>query len=132
MNELYRSQKLVDQALLLLPQADAIATLDEVTEEQIDLINQLEPFGNGNPQPIIRSDGLLVKNIRKMGSDSQHIKLELQDRAGCTMQFLAFNSSEKYLVEIGDKVSVWYQPDINEWQGRRTIEGRLLHLEIKE
>ena len=131
-NELYRSQKLVDQALLLLPQADAIATLDEVTEEQIDLINQLEPFGNGNPQPIIRSDGLLVKNIRKMGSDSQHIKLELQDRAGCTMQFLAFNSSEKYLVEIGDKVSVWYQPDINEWQGRRTIEGRLLHLEIKE
>lgn len=22
-----------------------------------------------------------------------------------------------------------YQPDINEWQGRRSVEGRLLHLE---
>jgi len=131
-NELYKSQNLENQDLLLLPKADVVAELYELTDEVIDQISQLEPFGNGNPQPIIRSDDLLIKNIRKMGSDAQHIKLELQDISGQKMQFLAFNSSEKYLVKIGDRVSVWYHPDVNEWQGRRSVEGRLLHLEIKE
>ena len=131
-NELYKSQGLINQGLLLLPQADTTAELCEITEEQINLINQLEPFGNGNPQPIIRSDELLVKNIRKMGSNAQHIKLELQDNNGYKMEFLAFNASEKYLIKIGDNVSVWYHPDVNEWQGRRSVEGLMLHLEIKE
>jgi single-stranded-DNA-specific exonuclease len=131
-NEFYKSQKLANQQLLLLPKADALAELAEVTEELIDLISQLEPFGNGNPQPILKSDNLLVKNIRRMGADAQHIKLELQDSSGQTMQFLAFSAPEHFFVEPGARVSIWYHADINEWQGRRTVEGRLLHLEIIE
>jgi len=131
-NEFYKTQKLTDQQLLLLPKADTLAELAEVTDELVDLISQLEPFGNGNPQPILKSDNLLVKNIRKMGADAQHIKLELQDSSGQTMQFLAFSAPEHFFVELGTRVAIWYHPDINEWQGRRTVEGRLLHLEITE
>ena len=131
-NEFYKTQKLTDQQLLLLPEADSLAELAEVTDELVDLISQLEPFGNGNPQPILKSDNLLVKNIRKMGADAQHIKLELQDSSGQTMQFLAFSAPEHFFVELGTRVAIWYHPDINEWQGRRTVEGRLLHLEITE
>jgi len=131
-NEFYKTQKLTDQQLLLLPKADTLAELAEVSNELVDLISQLEPFGNSNPQPILKSDNLLVKNIRKMGVDAQHIKLELQDLSGQTMQFLAFSVPEYFFVELGTRVSIWYHPDINEWQGRRTVEGRLLHLEVTE
>jgi len=131
-NKFYYDQKLVNQQLLLLPKADATAELNEITEELVDLIVQLEPFGNGNPQPILKSENLTVINVHKMGSDAQHIKLELQDYKGQKMQFLAFNAPDYFLVESGVKLSVWYHPDINEWQDRRTIEGRLLHLEIIE
>jgi single-stranded-DNA-specific exonuclease len=128
-NEFYKSQKLINQHLLLLPHADALAELGELTEELVDQIGQLEPFGNGNLQPILKSDNLLVRNIRLMGADSQHIKLELQDRDGRTMQFLAFNASDTFFVEIGTRVSIWYHLNINEWQNRRTVEGQLLHIE---
>lgn len=131
-NELYKTQKLVNQQSLLLPNADTLAELVEVTEDIVDLISQLEPFGNGNLQPILKSDNLLVKNIRKMGVDAQHVKLELQDSTGQTMQFLAFGAPEHFFVELGTVVTVWYHADINEWQGQRTVEGRLLHLEIVE
>ena len=131
-NEFYKTQKLTDQQLLLLPKADTLAELAEVSNELVDLISQLEPFGNSNPQPILKSDNLLVKNIRKMGADAQHLKLELQDLSGQTMQFLAFSVPEYFFVELGTRVSIWYHPDINEWQGRRTVEGRLLHLEVTE
>lgn len=131
-NELYKKQKMVDQYLLLLPKADAEAELNEVDENLVCLIRQLEPFGNGNPQPILKTNNLKVVNVRKMGSNSQHLKLELKDDSGRKMQFLSFNAPREYDVEIGSRVSIWYQPDINEWQGKKSVEGQLLHLKIIE
>lgn len=131
-NKFYKSQKLFNQQDLLLPKADVDAELAEVTEALIEQIAALEPFGNGNPQPIIKTNGLVVKHVRRMGSDGQHVKLELQDTKGERMQFLAFSAPDHFFVEPGEKVGIWFQPDINEWQGRRTVEGRLLHLVIDE
>ena len=127
-NEFYKSQKLVDQQSLLLSKPDAIAELNELTEELVDLIYQLEPFGTGNPQPILESNNLEVVKVRKMGSDNQHLKLELQDSNGLTVQFLAFSAPDHFFVEPGNRVSIYYTVDINEWQGKRSVEGRLLHI----
>ena len=129
-NEFYASLELRGQAELLLPKADAEASFDEVGETLVVQINQLEPFGNGNPQPILKSVGVKVVGLRRMGGDAQHVKLDLRDLQGRTLQMLAFNAPEHFFVEVGTLVSVWYQPDVNEWNGRRTIEGRLLHLEL--
>lgn len=129
-NEFYRSQKLFNQAALLLPQADTSALFEYVSEELVAQLETLEPFGNGNPQPVLRSDNVLVINQRRMGTESQHVKLELQDESGKKLQMLAFSAPSHYFVEPGEHVTIWFQPDINEWQGRRTVEGRLLHIEI--
>jgi single-stranded-DNA-specific exonuclease len=128
-NEFYRSQKLFNQQALLLPRADATATFDQVTEELVSLLAGLEPFGNGNPQPILMSENVVVLKQRRMGADGQHVKLEFEDTTGRHLEMLAFSAPPHFFVEPGQYVTVWYQPDINEWQGRRTVEGRLLHLE---
>lgn len=127
-NEFYVSQKLFNQATLLLPKADVTADLSQITEELIAQLEALEPFGNGNPQPILQSENVLVTSLRRMGADAQHVKLEVQDGSQ-KLQMLAFNAPPHFFVEPGEYVNVWYQPDINEWMGRRTVEGRLLHLE---
>ncbi len=129
-NEFYASLELRSQTELLLPKADAEASFGEIGETLVAQINQLEPFGNGNPQPILKSVGVKVVGLRRMGSDAQHVKLDLRDLQGRTLQMLAFNAPEHFFVEVGTLVSVWYQPNINEWNGRRTVEGRLLHLEL--
>lgn len=129
-NAFYRSQKLhlAEQQAKLLPTEDVTAALEELTEELIEQISSLEPFGNANPQPILKSDNLLVVNLRRMGANGQHVKLELRPEIGSTMQFLAFNAPEHFFVEPGETITIWYQPDVNEWQGKRSVEGRLLHV----
>lgn len=129
-NEFYRSQKLANQAKLLLPLADTVAGLEHVTEELIQQLASLEPFGSGNEQPILKSEGLVVVNQRHMGTDGQHVKLELESGSGIKLQMLAFSAPEHFFVEPGETINAWYQPDINEWQGRRSVEGRLLHIEV--
>ncbi len=129
-NEFYDSQKLFNQPALLLPKADALASFGHVTEDLIGLLETLEPFGNGNPQPILKSEGVLVINRWRMGTEGQHVKLEVQDSSGLKLQMLAFSAPEHFFVEPGERITIWYQPDINEWQGRRSVEGRLLRIEI--
>lgn len=129
-NDFYRDKKLFNQTALLLPKADAEARFGDVTEELVAEINSMEPFGNGNAQPVLMSESVMVLNSRSMGADGQHLRLELKDGDGSSLQLLAFNAPESFFVEPGETVNVWYQPDINEWRGRRSVEGRLLHLEI--
>ncbi len=131
-NEYYKSLILIDQEALLLPHADTEAELSELSEELVEQINQLEPFGNGNPEPILKTYNLTVKNVRTMGDDGQHVKLDLVDESGKMMQFIAFNAGEHLFAKLGEKVNVWYHLDINEWQGNRSVEGRMLHLESSE
>lgn len=127
-NQFYKDSKIKDQARLLLPVADTDAQLSELTETLVDEIAQLEPFGSGNPQPILQSSSVVVVNQRKMGQDAQHVKLTLE-RDGMRIDMLAFNAPEHFFQEPGAVVKVWYQLDVNEWNGRRSVEGRLLHLE---
>lgn len=129
-NEFYQSQNLFNQAALLLPKADiAVANFNEIDEALLKDLEQLEPCGNGNPEPIFKSENMLVIHLRRMGADAQHVKITLQDRNRKSMEFLAFNAPESFFVEPGEYVTIWFQPSVNEWQGRRTVEGRLLHLE---
>lgn len=128
-NEYYRTQNLFNQQVLLLPHADAVTDLGNITEELIAMIAVLEPFGNGNPQPVLKSENLLVVNQRRLGSEAQHVKLELRDLQGAKLQLLSFNAPEHFFVEPGNTITAWYHPDVNEWQGRRSVEGRLLHIE---
>jgi len=129
-NEFYRTQNLFNQEALLLPKEDVtVERLQEIDEALLAQVEQLEPFGNGNPEPVVKAAKLLVMGLRRMGADAQHVKLELRDESYATMQFLAFNAPSHFFVEPGERVAVWFQPGINEWQGRRSIEGRLLHLE---
>ena len=130
-NQFYQSLQLQDQAALLLPREDVTAQLGEVTAELVADITRMEPFGPGNPQPILRSNHLSVEQVRRMGSEGQHVKLTLRDETG-QLQMIAFAAPEHFFVQPGQVVDVWYQPIENEWRGMRQVEGRLLHLAPSE
>lgn len=131
-NEFYRAQNLENQAALLLPVEDTVALFEEVTEQLLSDIAQLEPFGNGNPEPVLKTQAVVVLGHRRMGADGQHVKLEIRDEKGGVLQFIAFNAPAHFFLEANTVVDIWYKPTLNEWNGRRSIEGQLLHLEVTE
>lgn len=129
-NEFYKELKLYDQAKLLLPVADVAAELEELNEALVETLAQLEPFGSGNPQPVLQTGELTVTGVRRMGDNGQHVKLSLKNDHGQKIDALAFNAPQHFFVETGEMIKAWYRVDINEWNGRRAVEGQLLHLEL--
>lgn len=130
-NEFYDSLQLTAQERYLLPRADVeIKDFSEVDEQLVADIARMEPFGNGNPEPVLKITRATVLTVRRMGADGQHVKLALRDAGGKVLQMLAFNAPKEFFREQGDEVAAWFQPTLNEWQGARTVEGRLLHLAL--
>lgn len=128
-NDYFRSLNLPPQPPLLLPKADVVVSdFSELTESFMDSLAELEPFGNGNEEPVLEIERVVVTDQRRMGAEAQHVKLTARDANGARMQFLAFNAPESYFVEPGEYVDILFQPTWNEWRGRRAIEGRLRHV----
>jgi len=132
-NEFYDSLQLTNQERYLLPRADVeIDDFSEIDEELVANLAKMEPFGNGNPEPVLKITRASVLSMRRMGADGQHVKLALRDKNGKVLQMLAFNAPEEFFREPGDEVAAWFQPTINEWQGVRTVEGRLVHVALSD
>jgi single-stranded-DNA-specific exonuclease recJ len=130
-NEFYSSLQLNNQERYLLPKADVeIDDFSEINEDLVGKIATMEPFGNGNPEPVIKITAADIVNVQYMGTDGQHIKLSARDSDGVVIRMLAFNAPENFLCKPGDTASIWFRPVINEWQGIRSVEGELLHLQL--
>ncbi len=129
MNEYYREQKLVDQLRHLDVRSDVtLPNFAQCSEGNVNDLSLLEPYGNGNPEPVFEFSNLTVLSRRTMGAEGQHVKYRFLDANQQTMEMIAFNKASEFTADVGDIVTAWCELGINEWNGRRAVEGRLLKL----
>ena len=130
-NDYYKTLKLEDQERHLLAKEDVVLTdFSNVDEKLWQELAALEPYGNGNPEPVFRVNQVYVSGRRTMGDSGQHVRLTFEDTEGRSFQTVAWNSADRFTAQIGETVDVWFELTLNEWRGRRSIEGRLLRLEV--
>ena len=130
-NAYYRSLELENQERFLEAKEDLV--LDNLAGVDLSLVEEmrkLEPFGNGNPEPVFLLENMLVQDVRKMGDSGQHLGMLLRDEQGKTIKLVAFYARKSWLnIEMGAHVNVWANLIENEWNGVRSVEGRILKLE---
>ncbi|MDR1032921.1 MAG: single-stranded-DNA-specific exonuclease RecJ [Candidatus Nomurabacteria bacterium] len=130
LGDCYKKLGLGDQSKYLLATEDI--QLDDLTEVNLGLVeelSQLEPFGMGNEKPIFRLNHMIAKYVDRIGRDGSHLKLTVEDKHGSILKFLAFSPPEHWFIEPGSKISVWVNLETNEWNGQKSVEGRILRLE---
>jgi single-stranded-DNA-specific exonuclease len=87
-------------------------------------LQELSPFGMGNPEPTFVSKGILVEDIRVIGVDGKHLKIKVNN-----MDAIAFGMGEKsFRIKIGDKINVVYTIDENEWNGEKRLQLKIKDL----
>lgn len=86
-------------------------------------IEQLEPFGNGNPKPILGAKELTVAMARPVGKDQTHLKLELADKNGQAMSAIGFGLAAKHpSLRVGHKIDATFQLVKNDFSGSEKLE----------
>ncbi|NCU30640.1 single-stranded-DNA-specific exonuclease RecJ [Candidatus Saccharibacteria bacterium] len=124
-NAYYRRLNLSDQEKLFSPIEDVTVVDFSLVDESLwDSLIKFEPYGHGNPEPVFRAKEVVVADRRVMGENNQHVKYSFSDRK-TQFQAIAWNSATEFTAEIGETVDVWFTLTLNEWRGRRTIEGQI-------
>ena len=101
-------------------------------------INSLAPYGQNNPQPRFVSYNLRLDDIVIMGLDSQHIKLRLsavdpETQATQSFWAIAFGAAQNYkYFKTGDMVDLVYYLEINEFNGRREPQLKIVDIRMSE
>ena len=117
---------------------DLIVPFSYVSEERIDEIQLLEPYGPGNPSPLFAVKDVKVIGIQRIGRERSFMKFFLQDSEGGKIEALCFKEYDKLQKEMiamygvdefealiqrkpnKVRLSLAYDMDINEYMGMRT------------
>ena len=103
--------------------------LGEFTLDFLEELKQLEPFGVGNEMPIFELKDVFILDKRLLGAENQHLRLLVRGDDGKTMKLMAFYAPESWRkVESGNKMDILVQVGENEWNGLRSVEGRIMDL----
>jgi len=123
MNSIAR-ETLTDDDLVPLLEIDAQIEFSEITFNLTRELETLEPFGYGNPEPLLGSKGLEVVSPRIVKDN--HLKMKLRQKSQ-SIDAIGFDMASWYENLTGDAaVDAVFTPSINEWE-----ESRYLQLHLK-
>ena len=117
----------------LMPQLsiDLAIPMDALNENLVADLDRLEPTGHQNPAPTFMSSGLHVAHCRRVGEDGKHLKLKLAGEHGAQMDAIGFGLGD-WAKRMPQKIDAAYHAEMNEWNGRRSLQMQLLDIRPAE
>jgi single-stranded-DNA-specific exonuclease len=127
----YASALLTEEMTAVRYEADCVCEAHELTMEQAEELERLEPFGVGNPTPTLILKDAVIHRVIPLGG-GRHTKLTVY-KDGQLLQTIWFGMSPSKLPAVaGDTVDLLFQLNINDYQGVRSLQLILQDLRISE
>lgn len=117
---------LTDSDLVPLLTIDAEVEPGDVTKELALELKRLEPFGMGNPEPLLMLRGMTVVERRTVGEGHLRLRLARDNRS---FGAIAFNLADR---ETSGLIDIAFFPEINEWNGSSSLQLRVKALRSAE
>ncbi|MBX3172963.1 MAG: DHH family phosphoesterase [Gemmatimonadaceae bacterium] len=119
--------RLSDEQLVPELRPDLELPIGSANERLLAAIRYLEPFGVGNPGPVLVSRGVsVVGGPRKVGSDGLKLQLDAGDGPREAVGWgMAARAAE---VGRDARLDLVYRLDVNEYRGARTLQATILDL----
>lgn len=114
-------EKLGDLLLVPTLRVDAETPLQELSWDVHDQLEQLQPFGFGNPVPIFVSRRVRIMHARAVGNEGRHLKMYVADDLGRSWDAIAFRQGH-WEGRLSPVMDLAYILELNEWNGRTTLQ----------
>lgn len=119
---------------------DVPMPLSYVTPELIRQLEQLEPFGCGNPKPVFAQKDVLLRRISYIGKQKNFLKILLEAPGISFIEGLYFGDSAEFETYVNEQfgaggwerllngqgqavaMSLTYYPQINEFRGKKQVQ----------
>ncbi len=111
-------------------QIDLETTLESLNLDLAGALQQLAPFGNGNPTPHFLSRQLTVRSDHRLGREGAHRKLQVQGAGGAQQSVIWFHGGDAELPT--GPIDLVYTLGINDYRGERSVQLSLVAIRPAE
>lgn len=100
---------------------DADLPVERIERGTLDLLDGLRPFGQGNPEPLLRVPGAAVLDAASFGRDGSHLRLRLRTANGPASVIAWGQASRRHEAVPGAAIDLAGRLDRNVWNGQETV-----------
>ncbi|MEK9727937.1 MAG: DHHA1 domain-containing protein, partial [Candidatus Margulisiibacteriota bacterium] len=105
---------------------DMALPLHQINLNKIHEISILEPFGEGNPQPLFYTHANIIE-ARNVGQTKAHVKFRFEEN-NCIMDGIGFNLSDKMANINCQRVWIAFHISKNEFRGSITPQLEIIDI----
>ena len=111
---------------------DAVVALQHVQPKLIRELEQVHPFGVGNPEPAFLCENVKVLERRIVGDD--HLKLVVRQNRSVPFECLGFRMGgrEDFQRLENQIIDMVFVPEMNRWKGMDRIQLRIRDVKVKK
>jgi single-stranded-DNA-specific exonuclease len=110
---------------------DAEISCDEIDWSLINELKRMEPFGEGNEEPVFLIKNMSITDYKVCGNGSKHLKLLLKsdERSPKVFDSIGFGLVGKFSdIKVGDKIDIVFNLKEDHWNGNKKIQLNLIDL----
>lgn len=103
---------------------DVAMPLEYISEALVNELKGLEPFGQGNEKPQFAQKNLRIRSVRAIGRNNNAVRMTVVTEQSRPMEAMVFTVADQFVEEAKQSrsIDVIYYPDINEYNGNRTLQ----------
>lgn len=98
-------------------------SLDSVRDRMVDEVERMHPFGQGNPEPIFGTRGVIFDSPPEVFKE-QHFRFQLHTLTGRRISGVAWSMKDN-IPPVGRPVDIAYQVQWNRFNGRKYLQMEL-------
>lgn len=105
--------------------------LETVDWGEHELLDKLQPFGEGNPEPLFVAKRLQVVSADAVGSKGSHLRMSVNPEGGRLWKTIGFGLGDwASKLQMGDLIHIVYKLSVNEWNGSRELQAEVVDLDL--
>jgi len=138
---------LSDDDIIPKVRIDQRMPLSKINYEMVNELELLEPFGKGNPSPLLAEKNVPILKIDILGKNANTLKIKfLMPGLNKWIDGICFNRVEEFIEMLKDrygdehmsylhspremKLDLIFSPQINEYNGRKSIQLKILEFKL--
>ncbi|NRR01873.1 single-stranded-DNA-specific exonuclease RecJ [Brevibacillus sp. RS1.1] len=113
-----------------MTKVDVAMSMEEISLTAAEQLEQLAPYGMGNPTPLVLLEEVETQGMRTIGRDDNHLKCTL-NKAGTSLDAIGFNWAHvTKRVTPKARFHVLGELSVNEWNGNRKPQLTIRDLSV--
>ena len=102
--------------------ADVVLSIDDIKNMNIEIFENLAPFGIGNKTPIAVIQNVKVDDVKRMGKEGTHLNMRVGDSKGRVRCVWWGKGDLSDILSRGKTIHLIGKLSVNEFRNRKSIE----------